>query len=198
MRGTNHFFRAIGVVILAISDIALAIFGWLILCVILFICKAEALYDAFLSFGFYVYFVITFLIMLRNSWHRVKWYVKTYPIKIRCHKCHTIVPLTRYNEEEYLKSPISLCFPRPNQAFRFVGYKVLYYKIAYRPYLQLECPKCGEKQVICPYCHESIPQKLVECKYDKPSVCPHCGKKIYTPVPMREWENGIYVGDILD
>ena len=27
---------------------------------------------------------------------------------------------------------------------------------------------------------------------------PAFGKRIYTPVPMREWEGGIYIGDILD
>ena len=79
----------------------------------------------------------------------------------------------------------------------FPEYRILFYEIAYRPYLQLDCPECGEKQVVCPYCHETIEEESVNCNYEKPSVCPHCGKKIYTPVPAREWENGVYIGDIL-
>lgn len=186
------------VIFLAFCDIIWIVFGWIILSFILFACRLDSLYDALLSYGGYIYILASFFGVIRNTYHRVKWYVRAIPIHMRCLRCHTIVPLTRYNEDYYLKSPISICFPRISQLFRFVGYRVLYYKIAYRPYLQLDCPKCGEKQVICPYCHKPISQELVECKYDKPSVCPHCGKKIYTPVPMREWDKGVYLGDILD
>ena len=87
--------------------------------------------------------------------------------------------------------------PKIHKWFSFTEYRILFYEIAYRPYLQLDCPECGEKQVVCPYCHETIEEESVNCNYEKPSVCPHCGKKIYTPVPAREWENGVYVGDIL-
>lgn len=179
-------------------DIVLAFFGWLIICLLLLICKADVLYNALLSYGIYAYTVIIVCVIIRNTHHRVKWYVRASPSQIRCSRCHAIVPLTRYYDEQYLKSPISLSFPRMNQIFRFVGYRVLFYETMHRPYLQLDCHDCGKKQVICPYCHESIPQEAVECKYDKPSVCPHCGRKIYTPVPIREWKDSIYVGDVID
>ena len=130
--------------------------------------------------------------------NRIKWYILTNPSKRQCTQCHTTVPLSRYKEEHYLKSPISLCVPKISDFFRFTQYRVLLYEIAYRPYLQLDCPKCGEKHIICPYCHEPIQEEFVICNYDKPSICPHCGKKIYTLVPMREWERGMYIGDILD
>lgn len=198
MKVTNKFFRVAEVIYLAICDIILGVFGWLFLSFILFACKLDTLYHALLSYGGYFYILAAFILIIRNIYHRVKWYVRANPVQMQCLRCHTIIPLTRYNEDHYLKSPISFCFPRINQLFRFAGYRVIFYKTAYRPYLQLDCPKCSEKHVICPYCHEPIPQNQVECKYDKPSVCPHCGKKIYTPVPMREWEKGFYVGDILN
>lgn len=191
------FFRVAEVIYLAICDIIFAVFGWLFLSLILCACELDTLYHALLSYGVYLYILASFSIIVRNTYHRVKWYVRANPVHMRCIRCHKKVPLTRYNEDHYLKSPISFCFPRMSQLFRFVGYRVLFYKIAYRPYLQLDCPECGEKQVICPYCHKAISQELVECKYDKPSVCPHCRKKIYTPVPMREWDKGVYIGDVL-
>lgn len=198
MKKINKFYRIIVVVCLVLCEILLAMLYWLLLLCILFIFKADALYNAMLSNGFYIYIVLASLVIIRNTYHRVKWYVRTNPISMQCTRCHTRVSLVRYNEGYYLDSPISVCIPRINQFCKFVGYKVLLYKTIYRPYLQLECPNCGEKQVVCPHCHEAIPLDQVVCKYDKPSVCPHCGKRIYTPVPMREWEGGIYIGDILD
>ncbi len=142
----------------------------------------------------YVYAIVMTLLILRNFCHRYKWYVRSYPAKIRCYKCHTIVPLTRYGEKRYLKAPLSLYIPPLRKLFNPAGDNTPIYKMLYRPYLQLDCPECGEKQVICPYCHEPIPQESVVCKYDKPSKCPHCGKKIYTPVPVQDWDDAIIVG----
>lgn len=198
MKTTNKIFRVVKVAFLFVCDIIFAVFGWLFLCFILFVCKADALYKVLLSSGVYVYAIIAFFIILRNTCHRVKWYVRTNIDHIQCTQCHAIVPLVRYKENNYLNSPISLCIPKINKLFRFVQYRVLFYEIAYRPYLQLDCPHCGEKQVVCPYCHEIIPQESIECHYDKPSVCPHCEKKIYTPIPIREWKDSIYIGDIID
>ncbi len=198
MRETNKFFRVIKVAYLIIFDILLALFGWIFLLFAFFVCGADALYNAFFSYGFYVYLIVVFLLIVRNAIHRVKWYVLVTPAKMQCKQCHTSVCLSRYKEEHYLNSPISISIPKFSKLFRFVQYRVLFYEIAYRPYLQLDCPVCGEKQVICPYCHEPIHEESVSCSYEKPSICPHCGKKIYTPIPSREWETGMYVGDILD
>lgn len=176
----------------------LALFGWIFLLFLLFVCKANVLYNIFFSYGFYVYGIIAILLIVRNAIHRVKWYVMDNPVKIQCTQCHTKVPLSRYKEKHYLNSPISISIPKISKLFRFVQYRVLFYEIAYRPYLRLNCPVCGEKQVICPYCHEPILEESVSCNYEKPSICPHCGKKIYTPVPMREWKGGICIGDIMD
>lgn len=199
MKTTNKFFRAFGVVYWAICDLVLMAILLPFVSIMLYACKVNSsVYDAWLSYGIYAYIGIAFLLVVRNTFHRIKWYVRAHPINIQCNKCHTQVPLTRYREEDYLKSPISFCIPKANQLFRFVGYRVLYYKIAYRPYLEVDCPDCGEKHVICPYCHDSIASESIECKYDKPSVCPHCGKKIYTPIPIQEWEDAICVGTILD
>lgn len=198
MKETNKIFRVIKVAYLIIFDILLAIFGWFFLLFLLFVCRADALYNTFFSYVFYVYFIIAFLLIVRNAIHRVKWYVRVNPAKMQCKKCHTSVCLSRYKEEHYLNSPISLVVPKINDSFRFTPYRVQFYQTVYRPYLQLDCPICGEKQVICPYCHESIHEESVSCNYEKPSICPHCGKKIYTPIPMREWKGGMYTGDILD
>lgn len=197
MKAANRLFRVAETICATIYDIALAIFCWLLLMIILFLCKVDVAYNMFLSYGIYVYSVLAFLVILRNVFHRTKWYVRNNPTKIKCIQCQAIVTLTRYDEEQYLMSPISFCIPRITQIFKFVGYQVLFYKTAYRPYLQLDCPECGEKQVICPYCHQPISQESVMCLYDKPSTCPHCGKKIYTPVPIREWKDSLYIGDIL-
>ena len=198
MKTTNKIFRVVKVAFLFVCDIIFAVFCWFFLCFILFVCRADTLYNVLLPYGFYVYILIAFVLIVRNAIHRIKWYILTNPSKRQCTQCHTTVPLSRYKEEHYLKSPISLCVPKISDFFRFTQYRVLLYEIAYRPYLQLDCPKCGEKHIICPYCHEPIQEEFVICNYDKPSICPHCGKKIYTLVPMREWERGMYIGDILD
>ena len=197
MRKTNKRFRVIKVAYLILVDILLMPFGWLFLLSILFVCRADTWYNAFLSYGLYVYIIIALLLIVRNTIHRIKWYVRDNPDKMQCKQCHTSVFLSRYKEEHYLKSPISVVMPKIRKWFSFTEYRILFYEIAYRPYLQLDCPECGEKQVVCPYCHETIEEESVNCNYEKPSVCPHCGKKIYTPVPAREWENGVYIGDIL-
>ncbi len=198
MKATNKIFRYIKVAYLIVCDILLAIVGWLFLCFIFFVCRADTLYNALLSYGIYVYILAALLLIVRNTIHRIKWFVLTHPSQIECPQCHTTVPLSRYKEEYYVKSPISLVIPKINKLFRFVPYRVLFYEIAYRPYLQLDCPQCREHQVICPYCHQPIQEESINCNYEKPSVCPHCGKKIYTPIPMREWEGGMHIGDILD
>lgn len=144
------------------------------------------------------YMAIVLIIIVKNAIHRSKWYVRRNPIKVRCPQCHTIVPLTRYREERYLRDPLALYLPRGIRFFHLRSDKIPLFEILYRPYLQLVCPECGEKQLICPYCHEPIQEDQVECKYDKPSVCPHCGKYIYTPLPLQDCEGLTKVKDIAE
>jgi len=195
----NKVLRVVVIVMLIICDILLAFIGWAFLAFLFFVCQAEDIYEAFVSYGgFYVYIVIASVIIIISSYHRIRWYIYANPVKIQCFRCSSLVPLTRYNEERYLQSPISLCVPRAKMAFRFIMYRILFYTITYRPYLQLDCPTCGKKQVVCPYCHEPIPQEDIVTKYNTISKCPHCGRRIYTLLPMRDWDDVIYVGDILD
>ena len=199
MKEIRKILRVVGIIFWGVCDIMLAYVVVFFLSLLLFICNAETVYNALSSsLCGYVYGVVATLGVLRNAYHRSKWYVCTHPIKTLCCRCHNLVSITRYGEERYLNSPISFFVIPLSKQFNFTLYKVLFYKIAYRPYLLLDCPECGEKQVICPYCHEPIPQESVVCKYDKPSRCPHCGKKIYTPVPIQDWDDAIIVGDIID
>ena len=134
MKTTNKIFRVVKVAFLFVCDIIFAVFGWLFLCFILFVCRADTLYNVLLPYGFYVYILIAFVLIVRNAIHRIKWYILTNPSKRQCTQCHTTVPLSRYKEEHYLKSPISLCVPKISDFFRFTQYRVLLYEIAYRPY----------------------------------------------------------------
>ena len=189
MKTTRKILRVVEVIFFGIVDSLMAIIGYIILFTIT---------DNLPNWIFYVYAVCASLWVIKNALHRVKWYVRQHPIKMQCPKCESEVSITRYGEERFLKSPVSVFLPRFHHAFNFTGYKILFYKIAYRPYLQLECPECGEKQVVCPYCHEPIQQESVNCQYDKPSKCPHCGKPIYTPVPVQDSEDMIIIGDVID
>lgn len=166
-------------------EILLGIFGWLFISFFISeIIKDDIAYHFWLSWGIYAYAVGVFAIALRNILHQFKWYIRNNPSEINCPQCREVVPLTRYGEEQYLRAPIILYLE--TFRFQFIRIKQYFYWISYRPYLQLDCSHCGEKQIVCPYCHEVIPQELVECHYDKPSKCPHCGKKIYTPLPLQE------------
>ena len=191
MVGIRKFFRILKVLYYAIlgGGIAFIFFG-VFVSLILGICGVLEETSDMYMYAWYTYVVIVLLIIIRNAIHRVKWYVYKYPAKIRCPKCQKTVPVTRYNDERCLNAPFSLYVGGRYIAFIHpISDKIPFLEMAYRPYLQLDCPECGEKQVICPYCHKPIPEEQVECHYDKPSVCPHCGKKIYTPVPLQDWED---------
>ena len=141
--------------------------------------------------GFIIYAIVVIAIALRNAIHFYRWYVRSHPINLHCSQCHTNVLLSRYKEQEVLSSPVRIYVE--TFRFQFIRLKQNFYWIAYRPYLQLECSECGEKQIICPYCHEPISQESVECHYNKPSKCPHCGKKIYTTLPLQESDDLIKI-----
>ena len=152
--------------------------------------------NMWLSYGIYIYAIMAVLFLFRSSYHRFRWFVITNPIKLQCGQCQTIVSLTRYGEERFLTASVNLYVETiKSQLFRIKQY---YYLITYRPYLQFDCPSCGTKSVICPYCHEPISPDLIECNYDKPSKCPHCGKKIYTPLPLMDNKNLIYIQSIAE
>ena len=134
-----------------------------------------------------IYAIVIIAIALRNAVHFYKWYVMSRPINIQCPQCNTISFLTRYGEERYLTAPVTIYIETIR--FQLIRIKQYFYLLAYRPYLQLDCPECGEKQVICPYCHKPISQELVKCDYKRSSKCPHCGKRIYTLLPLIESED---------
>ena len=162
--------------------------GWFIISHILINTCSHEVHHWWTSWGANVYVYIAVLLVLRNTYHRFKWYISHTPAHVGCPKCHTVIALTRYGEERWLDAPVTLYVNFGTFRYRLTQSLLPIYMIMYRPYLQLDCPECGEKQVICPYCHEPIPQESVITLYDKPSKCPHCGKKIYTPVPLQEWE----------
>ena len=131
-----------------------------------------------------IYAIVITAIALRNAVHFYKWYVKSSPINIQCPQCHTKVILRRYKEHELLSSPIILYIE--TFQFQLIRLKQYFYLITYRPYLQLDCPECGKNQVICPYCHEPLSIDAIKCEYNKPSKCPHCGRRIYTLLPLQD------------
>lgn len=189
MMAIRKFLRICEVIWWAVSFVILALLGWIVLFVLI---------DSKTVWPHYVYALVALVLVVRNIYHRVKWYVCAKPAKIPCPRCHANVALTRYREEKFLNAPLSLYLPKMKKIFVFTGYKQQFYKAWYRPYLQLDCPTCGEKQVICPYCHEPITQESVECHYDKPTRCPHCGQRIYSLTPVQDSEDYIIIGDVID
>lgn len=186
----RKFERIIAAINYFISTLAI---GFAVILLTAFINKELFLW---LSQGvrFIVYAVGVIIVALRNAAHYYKWYVKSHPIDLQCSKCQTIVPLKRCKENEVLSSPIIIYI----ETFRFqlIRLKNYFYWISYRPYLQLDCPTCGEKQVICPYCHEPIPKEKITFSYNKTSRCPHCEKKIYTTLPLQESDDLIEISTI--
>ena len=181
----RRFIRPLAAVLDFSCEIILGIFGGLFISfLIIMVIENEAMYSMWMSWGIYIYAIGVFIIAFRNVFHQFRWYIAKHPLRIKCPVCHAEVKLIRYGEERYLNAPIVLYL----ETFRFqlIRIKQYFYWIAYRPYLLLDCPECGEKQVICPYCHEVIPQDEIECHYNKPTKCPHCGKKIYTPLPLQD------------
>ena len=166
----RRIIRPLAAVLDFLCEIIIGIVGWL-----------------FISFLIIMYAIGVIILSLRNIFHQFKWYIAKHPLRIECPKCHSEVKLSRYGEERFLNAPVVLYLETIR--FQLIRIKQYFYQIAYRPYLQLDCPECGEKQVICPYCHEVISQELVVCHYNKPTKCPHCGKKIYTPLPLQESED---------
>lgn len=181
----RRFFRPLAAVLDFFCEILLGVLSWLVITFIISeIIRDEMMYRMWLSWGIYMYAMGVLTIALRNVLHQFKWYIRKIPSQINCPQCHAKVSLTRYGEEQYLNAPIILYLE--TFRFQFIRIKQYFYLISYRPYLQLDCPECGDRQVICPYCHEPISQESIECHYDKPSKCPHCEKKIYTPLPLQE------------
>ncbi len=188
----RRIIRPLAAVLDFLCEIIIGIVGWLFISfLIIMVIRNEAMYGIWMSWGTYVYAIGVIILSLRNIFHQFKWYIAKHPLRIECPKCHSEVKLSRYGEERFLNAPVVLYLETIR--FQLIRIKQYFYQIAYRPYLQLECTECGEKQVICPYCHEVISQELVECHYNKPTKCPHCGKKIYTPLPLQESEDLIEI-----
>ena len=154
--------------------------GFVILIIISFISK-ELFYWLLQSI---IYEIIITVIALRNAAHFYKWYVKSHPISILCTQCHVKMSLSRYKENDVLSSPIVLYIEKLR--FQVIRLKQYLYWIMYRPYLELDCSECGEKQIICPYCHKPISHESIECHYATPTKCQHCGRKIYTTLPLQD------------
>lgn len=145
----RRIIRPLAAVLDFLCEIVLGIAGWLLISfLIIMVIRNEAMYGIWLSWGIYVYAVGVFAIALRNILHQFKWYIAKHPLRIECPKCHSEVKLSRYGEERCLNAPIVLYLETIR--FQFIRIKQYFYQIAYRPYLQLECTECGEKQVICP------------------------------------------------
>ena len=130
--------------------------------------------------------IVAILLVIKHAINYIRWYMCSKPAHTKCPKCRTDVPLTRYGEERFLSAPVTLFVDFDQLKSNMRTANMYFFKTTDRPYLQLDCPECGEKQVICPYCHEVIPPDKVKCYYDKPSLCPHCGGYIYTPVPLKD------------
>ena len=152
--------------------------------------------EMYLFYDLYVpiYLAIIFVLALINTYHRFKWYIRSSPIKIPCSKCHSTILAKRFQENRWLTAPKTLYVETIR--FQFIRIKQYFYLTVYRPFLEIECPECHEQQVICPYCHEPISEESVECYFDKPSTCPHCGKKVYSPLPLMDSEHLIKIKDI--
>lgn len=194
MEDIRKFFRIVGASVRMLYGLMLIIVGWWILSMIAAMLGGS-LFNIWHLYGKYIYIVIALFFVARNTYHRFKWYVCANPIKIRCSNCQSVEYLERYGEKRFLKAPMALYIESLRYQFKFVGERLVLFELFYRPYLQLDCPECREKQVICPYCHEPIPPEEVKCYYDRPSVCSHCGKKIYTPLPLRDSKDLIEVGE---
>ena len=174
MEDIRKFFRIVGVFVRVLYGAMLTLVGLWVFSMAAAISGGNV-FSTWHSYGKYLYLVMALLLVVRNTYHRLKWYVCARPIKIRCIKCQSIEHLERYGEKRFLNAPMKLYIESIGYQFKLVGQRIVLYEIFCRPYLQLDCQKCGEKQVICPYCHEVIPQEQVECHYDMPSKCPHCG-----------------------
>ena len=190
MEGIRKLIRVLEVLFYAIIEgmFAFIFYGMLIT----MLSSNEELSDAL--FGWRaecIYCIIVLLFVVRNAIHRIKWYVCTHPTKVQCSHCHSISKVKRYGDDKCLNEPLTILIPRKIRFFNIRSDKIPFFEMALRPYLQLECPECGKKQIICPYCHEPIPQESVKCEYDKASRCPHCGKKIYTPVPLHKCKDNL-------
>ena len=194
MEDIRKVFRIIGASVRMLYGLMLIFVGWWILSMIAAMIGGNT-FNTWHLYGKYLYIVIALLFVARNTYHRFKWYVCANPIKIRCSNCQFVENLERYGEKRFLTAPMALYIESLRYQLKFVEERLVLFEFFYRPYLQLDCPKCGEKQVIC---HEPIPPEEVKCYYDRPSVCPHCGKKIYTPVPVQDWDDAIIIGDIID
>ncbi len=118
--------------------------------------------------------------------HEYKWFIRTHPMKRKCFKCGSEQLLTRYREEDYLTQKILTIGLNIPLVSDLSYMRICWYRKTLRPYLELNCTECEEKQVICPYCGKPIDAEQVESNYSHPSKCPHCEKKIWNPLPYKE------------
>ena len=192
-KSINRYFRARNAFGHFLAGIAIAFIGWLLLHIICAIC-GSLVHSMWINWAQYVYELIACLLIIVCNIHSTMWYVAKYPLSIKCPKCGTINHLMRYREEYVLTRGHALYLETP--LVIMIDLKIRLYMITLRPYLQLDCPTCHEQQVICPYCHEIIPKEYIRCTYNKPSKCPHCGKKIYTPMRREDNEKLIKITDL--
>lgn len=192
----RKFFRIAAALIYFLYGIGISAVIGIVIHILIDLKCSQSVYDAWLSWGTYVYMAMALLWIIKITIHHIRWYILTSPSHTKCPKCQTKVSLTRYGEEKFLSAPVTLYVGFDQVKSKMRNANMYFLKTSNRPYLQLECPECGEKQVLCPYCHEVIPPEKVKCYYDRPSVCPHCGKYIYTPLPLQDGEGLIKVKDI--
>ena len=187
--GFRKFLRFIELIYIVATNICLAVVGLFLVTLLIDCTCSDAVCNMWNRWGAGVVAIVAILLLIKHVIHYVRWYMCRKPAHTKCPKCKTEVPMMRYGEEKYLMAPVQLEISFGMSKARRSAYNLYFFKTTDRPYLQLDCPECGEKQVICPYCHEVIPPDKVKCYYDKPSLCPHCGGFIYTPTPLKDCDN---------
>ena len=124
---------------------------------------------------FLIYWILTFLEIIREQWFAYKWYVMDPPKSIHCPSCHTYVHLKnpKQRKDTAISPPftIHLIVNKSGDIdMSFKSDEERYVAFFLRPRLHLHCPHCGLDEIVCPYCDKPIPEE------DK--KCPHCGKRV--------------------
>ena len=113
-----------------------------------------------------IYICLCAIAILCGTIHHFRWFILRKKFNIPCHHCGKMVEATRKEELE-----ITL---RVTPWAHVYVYANAFHCQIYRPRLYYQCASCCHEEYICPYCHESVG------KEDK--KCPHCERRIYTPL----------------